>query len=148
MRADEADELGHANNVIYLRWILDAAIGHWNWLKGKVDPAVLRDVAWVVLRHEVDYLAPAFPGETIEVTTWVPTCTPTTCARFAEIRRPADDVLLARSASTYVVVDAASGRPRRLTDALRVAIGNPAEVRRPKADRPFPARPDRCVEAG
>jgi acyl-CoA thioesterase FadM len=82
------------------------------------------------------------------VTTWVPTCTPTTCERLAEIRRSADAVLLARSVSTYVVVDAGSGRPRRLTAALRAAIGNPAEVRRAKPDRSFPSRPDRCIEAG
>lgn len=147
VRPEEADELGHANNVVYLRWILDAATGHWDWLRARVDPSLVREVAWVVLRHEIDYLAPAFPGEEIEVHTWVPTCTLTTCERYATITRIADGAVLARSASSYCVIDATSGRPRRLSEDLRVAIGSPELVKRVRVERSFPLLPGEIVEA-
>lgn len=137
----EADDLGHANNVEYLRWILDAATAHWDRLRAAVPPAAVAGIAWVVMRHEVEYLAPAFPGDEIEVLTWVPTCTRTTCDRLATITRCADGRLLARSASTYAVVDGPSGRPRRLDEALRAAIGRPEVVKRERQPWRFPAPP-------
>ena len=27
---DDIDELGHVNNVVYLRWVQDVAIAHWS----------------------------------------------------------------------------------------------------------------------
>jgi hypothetical protein len=73
--------------------------------------------------------------------TWVPTCTGTTCDRFATVTRLSDGKLLARSASTYCAIDAVNGRPRRLDQRLRAAIGGPAVVRREREARAFPAAP-------
>jgi acyl-CoA thioester hydrolase len=49
----DADELGHVNNAVWVRWIQDMATSHWE----KVAPAEHRDrYIWVVTRHEIDYL--------------------------------------------------------------------------------------------
>ena len=48
----DIDELGHVNNVTYVRWVQDAAVAHWTAAAGAADQAALR---WVVLRHEIDY---------------------------------------------------------------------------------------------
>lgn len=142
VRPEEADDLGHANNVEYLRWILEAAAEHWQSLRARVPAEGVAGVAWVVMRHELEYLAPAFPGDALEVVTWVPTCTRTTCDRLAVVRRPADGKVLARSASTYAVVDGPSGRPRRLDEALRLAIGEPEVVPRARSAWRYPPPPE------
>src|ERR1039457_3406081 len=53
---DDIDELGHVNNVTYLRWVQDAAVAHWTAAAPAAEQARL---FWIVLRHEIDYLHPA-----------------------------------------------------------------------------------------
>ena len=49
----DIDELGHVNNAVWVRWIQDIAVAHWQ----AVAPAEHRDsYVWVVTRHEIDYL--------------------------------------------------------------------------------------------
>ncbi len=141
-REEDIDELGHVNNVNYLRWMLEAATAHWALYKSEAGAESTEGVAWVVMRHELDYFAPAFVGEAVDVFTWVPTATPLTCDRYYEVIRVRDGALLARGASSYCVVDAATGKPRRLGEALRRAIGNPPVVRRLRTERSFPHRPE------
>lgn len=140
-REEDIDDLGHVNNVNYLRWMLEAATQHWALYRSEDRAGVGEEVGWVVLRHEIDYFVPAFVGETVDVITWVPTVTPLTCDRYYEVTRVRDGALLARGASSYCVVDRTTGKPRRLGDALRHLIGNPTVVQRERVDRQFPARP-------
>lgn len=143
----DIDDLGHANNVHYLRWMLEAATAHWDWYRAAASATAVAGIGWVVLRHELDYFASAFAHDRLEVVTWVPTCTPLTCDRYSEITRVADGALLARGASSYCVVDIATGRPRRMGEALREALGSPPMVKRIRVERSFPARPD-AVQRG
>src|ERR1041384_5043521 len=63
----DVDDQGHVNNVIYVRWMQDAAAAHWQAAAG----AELRaTVFWVVTHHEVEYKAPAFDGERLLARTW------------------------------------------------------------------------------
>jgi len=141
VRPEDIDDLGHANNVHFLRWILEAATGHWDLYRAEAPASAIAGIGWVVIRHVVDYLAPAFAGDELDVFTWVPTCTATTCDRYAEVVRVADGGVLARSVSTYCVVDQATGRPRRLSEELRLAIGGPEPVKRQKVERLSASRP-------
>jgi acyl-CoA thioester hydrolase len=112
----DIDGLGHVNNVVYLRWMQDAATAHWE----TVAPASLKaEVIWVVTRHEIDYKAPAFVGDELVARTWVGEPSGATWERFIEIRRARDDKLLARGRSIYAALDRATGRPRRIDPALR-----------------------------
>ena len=64
----DIDELGHVNNAVYVRWIQDIAVAHWE----SVAPAEQRDATvWVVTRHAIDYRAPTLPGDTVTLKTWV-----------------------------------------------------------------------------
>jgi len=62
IRPEDIDELNHVNNVVYLRWVQDVATAHWRVL---ATPAEQKEVAWVAVRHEIDYLRPAVPGDAI-----------------------------------------------------------------------------------
>jgi len=112
----DIDALGHVNNVVYLRWMQEAAAAHWE----AAAPAELRSlVSWVVVRHEIDYKAPAFDGERLVARTWVGEPTGATWERFIEIRHAEGDRLLARGRSVYAALDRSTGRPRRVDGQLR-----------------------------
>ena len=57
---DAIDELGHVNNAVWVQWIQEVALAHWYSL---ADPGHQEDYIWVVVRHEIDYLRPAFEGD-------------------------------------------------------------------------------------
>ena len=59
---EDIDELGHVNNIVYLRWIQDVATAHW---RAAAPPDAVDAIAWVVRRHEIDYRHPALPGDRI-----------------------------------------------------------------------------------
>lgn len=113
---DDIDAMNHANNVVYLRWVQAAAAAHW---QAAVTAQQQADYAWVVTRHEIDYLAPALPGEELIARTWVGEVIGARFERFVEIWRRQDNLLLARARSIWVALDARTGRPRRVTVELR-----------------------------
>ncbi|HEV8612170.1 MAG TPA: thioesterase family protein [Gemmatimonadales bacterium] len=117
---EHIDGLGHVNNVVYLGWMQQAATAHWDRVSDSASRAAVR---WVVIRHEIDYKAPAFVGERLLARTWVGEPTAATWERFSEIRRASDDQLLAQCRSVYVALDPVSGRPRRVDAALRAPFG-------------------------
>ena len=118
----DIDGQGHVNNVVYLRWMQEAAEAHWD---ARATAELKARVNWVVTRHEIDYTAPAFVGERLVARTWVGEPSGATWERFIEIRRVADDRLLARGRSIYAALDPASGRPRRVDAELRTPLEDP-----------------------
>jgi acyl-CoA thioester hydrolase len=113
----DADELGHVNNAVWVRWIQDIAVAHW-----KVAPPEHRDAyVWVVTRHEIDYLRAMLPGETVTGRTWV-----AEAPKGARFDRHvefvgADGKLRVKARTTWAILDKATGRPLRV----------PAEVAAP-----------------
>src|SRR2546427_3548184 len=47
---------------VYVRWVQDVAAAHW---ESATSPAERAEIAWVVLRHEIDYKHPARPGDQV-----------------------------------------------------------------------------------
>lgn len=113
---DDIDELGHVNNIVYLRWVQDAAVAHWRVLAPAEAQAA---VAWVVLRHEIDYARAAMLGDELLARTWVGTAEGMSFERHTEIVRRRDGRVLARARTLWCPVDLKSGRPRRVGDDLR-----------------------------
>jgi len=112
---EDIDDLGHVNNVVYLRWVQQVAGGHWAHAAAEAD----RDrLGWVVTRHEIDYKAAAFLGDQLIGKTWIGATTAVTCERFVEIRRASDDRLLAASRSIWVPVDRSTGKLKRLDPSV------------------------------
>ncbi|MBP7933116.1 MAG: acyl-CoA thioesterase [Phycisphaerae bacterium] len=120
VKLEDIDEMGHVNNVVYLRYAQDAAAAHWIALASEEQ---LKSFVWVARRHEIDYLRPAFPDEELLARTWVGEASGATYERFVEIARPRDNETLARVRSVWVLLDAKSHRPRRVTEELRARFG-------------------------
>jgi acyl-CoA thioester hydrolase len=113
----DIDDLGHVGNVVYLGWVLSAAAAH-SAVAGWDLPALQRaGLVWVVHRHEIDYLAPALPGDRIAIETWVESWEAASCARRTVIRR--GDVDLCRASTRWVLVSFPGGRPRRVPPEMR-----------------------------
>ncbi len=114
----DIDELGHVNNAVWVRWIQDVATAHWNAV---ADPAHIAAYAWVVVRHEIDYLGNVELGEAVAARTWI--SDPPKGARFDRNMAFANAAgkIVVRAKTTWVLIDRASGRIARV----------PAEVATP-----------------
>jgi acyl-CoA thioester hydrolase len=120
---EDIDRLGHVNNVTFVGYVQDAAIAHWEL----VAPAAVRAAfVWVCRRHEIDYLKPAFAGDELTVRTWVGTPVAATWERFTEIAR-GDGTKVLAARTEWVLIDAATGRPRRIDPDWKGWLTPPAE---------------------
>lgn len=113
----DIDELGHANNVVWVRWVNEAAIAHSRAVGLGPEQYVALGVVWVVRRHDIEYLVPALEGEALEAVTWVEEMRGATSLRRTVFTRAADSKVVARAATTWALVDGA-GRPRRVPEDI------------------------------
>ncbi|MGA0607345.1 acyl-CoA thioesterase [Phenylobacterium sp. VNQ135] len=107
----DIDENGHVNNVVYLRWAQDMGTAHWRSLAPAEAQATW---AWIALRHEIDYRRALMPGETAQGRTWVSDVAEgPRFDRFIRIDGP-DGQMCAQVRTTWVLIEQATGRPRRV----------------------------------
>jgi acyl-CoA thioester hydrolase len=112
----DIDANGHVNNVVYLRWVHDAAVAHWCAV---AEPEVIAAVSWVVVRHEIDYKRQAFRDDALVATTWLGELTAATTERFCEIVRRSDGELLAKARTVWCSIDPTTRKPKRLDPRIR-----------------------------
>jgi acyl-CoA thioester hydrolase len=115
----DIDELGHVNNVTYLRWVQDVAVAHWKAASRATDQANLR---WVVVRHEIDYKQAAYLGDRIIARTWVGTASRIRFERYTELLRASDRSLLARARTLWCPIDARTGKPTSVSAEVRAGF--------------------------
>jgi acyl-CoA thioester hydrolase len=112
----DVDQLGHVNNVTYVRWVQDAAVAHWQAVASAADQAKVR---WIVLRHEIDYLRQAFQGDGIIARTWVGSASRVRFERFTELLRAGDRTPLAKARTLWCPIDAEKHRPVAVSADVR-----------------------------
>ena len=107
----DIDAMGHVNNVVYLRWVQEVAEAHWN----HAGPEELRaKYAWVVLRHEIDYLSPSVLNDVLTGTTWVELPDGARSVRHVEIFNETTHKLSAKAKTTWCLLSASTMRPKRV----------------------------------
>ncbi len=104
----DIDPLGHVNNVVYLKWVQEAATAHWYATATEAQKATL---LWVVAKHEIEYKRPAKETDLVLARTWVGKATKRTFERHTEIIRKSDEKLLAKAVSQWAPVDRQTIRP-------------------------------------
>ena len=110
---DDIDELGHAGNYHYVRWMQHAAVAHSTangWSTERYDQL---GAGWVVRSHHITYLKPAFEGDDLVIKTWVENMRPATSLRRYEISRR-DGTLLARAETDWAFVNYAKQKAIRI----------------------------------
>jgi acyl-CoA thioester hydrolase len=113
VKAADIDDLGHVNNVVYIRWVQEVAAAHWE----HSAPAALKlKYAWVVLRHEIDYKNPAFLNDELTGLTWVGAHSGPKFDRFVNIQ--SDKKVLAEAKTIWCLLDAKSFKPIRIPQEI------------------------------
>ena len=116
------DENGHVNNVVYVQWMQDVATSHSD-AQGCTREVYQRlGSSWVVRSHQVEYLRPAFPGDELEILTWVCNLQRTRSLRRYRFIRTSDQVLLARAETNWVYINNNTGRPCSVVGEVRNAF--------------------------
>ena len=110
-RPEHIDVLGHVNNAVWVQWMEQVAVAHW---ESVADPAHKDAYFWVVVRHEIDYLRAALEGDRILARTWVGDA-----PQGAQFDRhmqfvAQDGKTCVRARSWWAIIDKAAGRPIRV----------------------------------
>ncbi|ALD20767.1 acyl-CoA thioesterase [Hymenobacter sp. DG25A] len=122
VQPSDIDELHHANNVQYVRWVQDVAGAHWL----AAFPVGEREkYIWVVQEHRIKYLRPALEGEALRCSTWLGDIRGALSQRFTSIERASDNVLLCEAETWWVLLDPATGRPRRIDSQVIQRLKEP-----------------------
>lgn len=111
----DIDALGHVNNAVWVRWIQDIAVAHW---EAVAPPEWQAAYFWVVTRHEIDYRGNVGVGESVTGETWVPERP--RGARFDRHVRftGGDGGVKVEAVTTWAMLDRASGRLVRVRDDI------------------------------
>ena len=94
----------------------DIAVAHYASIGG--IEAQGKEATWVVREHRIEYLLPAFVGEELEVNTWVENIRRVRSRRKYEFKRKSDGKVLVKGETDWVFVDARSGRPIPIPEAV------------------------------
>lgn len=114
VQPEDIDDLEHVSNLVYLRWVQEAAIAHSTAVGLPAEAYVARGEAWVVRRHEIVYLAPALAGERLLVETRVASMSAASSVRETRVLRERDRAVLCRASTDWVYVGLARRRPVRI----------------------------------
>ena len=112
------DDNDHVNNVAYVQWMQDAAVHHSDEA-GCARETRDAGAVWVARTHFIEYLRPAFAGDTIVVMTWISNFRRAMCLRKYKFMRVEDGTILSRGETDWVFVDADTGRPRNIPESVR-----------------------------
>ena len=108
---EHIDELGHVNNAVWVQWIQQVAVAHWDTVARTAHRSAYY---WVVVRHEIDYLRAAHEGDRLTARTWVGDAPKgARFDRLVEFVGP-DGKTCVRSRTQWAIIDKALGRPIRV----------------------------------
>ncbi len=109
----DLDPAVHVNNAMYLSFMEDVggqAVAHYGWALSRL---LAENIGVVVRRFRIEYKVPAVLDDELEITTYLSDVKRATAVRHYIIRRPKDDVLIARAHVLNVCIDLTTGLPRK-----------------------------------
>ena len=117
IEAAHIDHMGHVNNAVYLNWVQEAVLTHWEKLAPEAGEKLAPEAArasylWVALKHEITYRKAAFLEDNL-VASVVLTRVRGVRAFYRTVIRRGEDVL-AEVESVWCSIDADTRRPFRL----------------------------------
>ena len=131
--AEVVDRNRHVNNVAYVQWMQDAAIQH-SAATGCTRMTEAIGATWVARMHRIEYLSPAFAGEAITVLTWVADFRKVRSLRRYRFIRAADQKVLVKGETDWVLVDVVTGRPCGIPSEMAKLFELVPDERDPRAN--------------
>ena len=117
LRWSDMDSYGHVNNVQYLRLLEEARVAML-FIEPQADDVMSLDGQLVVVRHEIDYLAPlVYRPQPIDIETWTTRVGGASFTIAYEVRD--GEQVYARARTVLAAIEKESGRARRLTPEER-----------------------------
>jgi acyl-CoA thioester hydrolase len=123
--AKDIDALGHVNNEVYLRWLIEAAVAHSSSLGYTLEKFFELKAAFVVRRHELDYLTPVFKDDQIRVETWIVPFEGSRAVRHYEIFNQKGGKPVMTGKTMWVYVSLQTGRPLKIPDSVLKDFSDP-----------------------
>lgn len=120
---DHIDSLDHVNNEVYLRWILMTASAHSESLGYSMAYFIQSGGCFVVRKHELNYLLPAYLGEELIIETWITSLKAAQSTRTYRIKRIRDDRVIFSAETLWVYIDLKTGRPMEIPNEMRENYG-------------------------
>lgn len=114
----DVNAAGHVNNATYLDYLTECAFeaaASFGWPAARAWAAGFGILA---RQHHVEYRRPAAYGDQLAIATWLSDMRSASVTRHFVITQAADDELVARVNSIFVVVDRATLRPTRIPPAF------------------------------
>ena len=121
IEAKQIDQLGHVNNLAWIRIALESADAHAAALGFGFAALRARGFVWVVRHQDLHYERSAFLGERIRETTWVSELRGARCLRHTRLRSERGELLFAAN-TEWAFVDVAKLRARRTPAELHAAF--------------------------
>lgn len=115
----DIDQFNHVNNVVYLQWVQEAATKHWSKLIENKD---FVGYFWVVGRHEIDYIRPAFLNDELVIKTWIGKTEGTHSIRHVEMYK--DNKVIAKTKTTWRLLDAKTYKPTPIPENVYHILEN------------------------
>lgn len=120
--AEAIDVNGHVNNLAYLRWMQEVAIQHSAEQGWSLERYQAAGTGWVVRSHFIEYLLPAFAGDSLTILTWVSGFKRHSSPRRYLFWRGSDRQVLARAETLWIFVNGRTGRPERVPPEVQQAF--------------------------
>jgi acyl-CoA thioester hydrolase len=125
----DIDLLGHVNNLVWVRFVVELAAAHADALDAGYEATRQLGGIWIVRRHEVLYHANVPGGSTIRESTWISSLRGALSLRHSRFVSAAG-VLLVEASTEWAYVDATTLKPRRVPAELRqrfdaIEVGGP-----------------------
>jgi acyl-CoA thioester hydrolase len=113
LEAKHIDQLGHVNNLAWIRMALELAEAHASALGCGYEALRARGFVWVVRHQDLHYERSAFLGERLRETTWLSELRGARCLRHTHLRNERGELCFAAH-TEWAFVDIAKLRPRRV----------------------------------
>ncbi|MGL6268384.1 MAG: acyl-CoA thioesterase, partial [Chitinophagaceae bacterium] len=81
------------------------------------------ELAWVVIRHEIDYFQSTKLTDKLYAQTWVESSEGVKSIRIVEIFNQSEK-LLAKARTTWCLIDAETQRPKRISEEIKTLFEN------------------------
>lgn len=109
----EIDDLNHAGNFHFVKWMQHAAIAHSSDNGWPPQRHIELRAGWVARSHTITYLKPAFEGDSLIIKTWVANMKSAISLRRYEIFNEAGE-MLAKAETLWAFVNYERQKPTRI----------------------------------
>lgn len=118
VRHYECDAYGHVNNANYLRYMQETAFDASAAAGWGMDRYASIGRHWLIRETDIEYLKPLTYGDSVELKTWIIDFRRVRSRRAYEFRHVQTGDIVARAATDWIFLDAATGRPASIPPQL------------------------------